>query len=65
MTEVYLLFNKLLQRKEPLIIKLFDSQQRFMPKFAFRFIKPNVIRIQEIHFYLFPWIFKINEETLN
>ena len=43
MTEVHLLFNKLLQRKEPLIIKLFDSQ-RFMPKFALRFIKTNVIQ---------------------
>ena len=44
MTEVYLLFNKLLRRKEPLIRKLFDSHQRFMPKFAFRFIKPSVIQ---------------------
>ena len=44
MTKVYFLFNKLLQRKEPLIIKLFDSQQRFIPKFAFRFIKANVIQ---------------------
>ena len=39
-----LLINKLLQRKEPLILKLFDSQQRFMSKCAFRFIKPNVIQ---------------------
>ena len=44
MTEVYLLFNKLLQRKEPLILKLFHLQQRFMSKCAFRFKKPNVIQ---------------------
>ena len=55
MTEVYQLFyqavrpcftnfNKLLQREEPLIHKLCDSQQRFMSKLASRFINPSVIQ---------------------
>ena len=37
-------FNKLLQREEPLIHKLCDSQQRFMSKLASRFINPSVIQ---------------------
>ena len=55
MTEVYQLFyqvvqacftnfNKLLQGEEPLIHKLCDSEQRFMPKLASRFINPSVIQ---------------------
>ena len=37
-------FNKLLQREEPLIHKLYNSQQRFISKLASRFIKPSVIQ---------------------
>ena len=37
-------FNKLLQREEPLIHKLYDSQQSFMSKLASWFIKPSVIQ---------------------
>ena len=37
-------FNKLLQREEPLIRKLYDSQQSFMSKRASCFIKPSVIQ---------------------
>ena len=55
MTEVYLLFhhatlpcftnfNKLLQREDPLIYQLHDSQQRFMHKLASKFINPVVIQ---------------------
>ena len=55
MTEIYLYFyqamlpcftnfNKLLQRKEPLIYKLYEAQQRFMSKLASRLIKPLSIQ---------------------
>ena len=40
-------FNKLLQREEPLIHKLYDSQQSFMSKLASRFIKTSVIQNRE------------------
>ena len=52
MTEAYLLFsqavlpcltkfNKIIQCEEPLIHKLYNSQQRFMSKLESRFIKPS------------------------
>ena len=55
MTEVYRLFYqdllpcfanfiKLLQSEEPLIDKLYNSQQHFMSKFASHFTKPCVIQ---------------------
>ena len=60
MLEVYLLFyqsalscftavNLYLQRKEPLIYLLHESQQRFMKKLSSRFISASVIQAHIFH----------------
>ena len=41
---VFTIFNRYLQREEPLIYQLHDAQERFMNKLASRFIKPEIIQ---------------------